>query len=142
MRMELGRRADYSVRAVLHLARHWESPGRQKAKEIAGAMGIPEKYIPQVLAALVRTGRVQSEPGPEGGYRLAIPPSQITLLDLIESIDGPIRSDQCILRGGVCAWADRCAIHETWASAQEALRSTLGDTTFADLAAVESTLGS
>jgi Rrf2 family transcriptional regulator, iron-sulfur cluster assembly transcription factor len=141
MRMQLGRRADYSVRAVLHLARHGGKPGRQKAKQISGAMGIPENYIPQVLAALVRTGTVESEPGPDGGYRLAVDPSRITLLQLIESIDGPVRSDECILRGGVCAWTNRCAIHETWSDAQDALRATLHDTTFADLTAARSDSG-
>lgn len=134
MKMELGRRADYSIRAVLHLARNWGGPGRQKARAIAVGMGIPEKYIPQVLAALVRTGLVESVPGPEGGYRLAVDPGDITLLALIEAVDGPISSEECILRGGVCAWEDRCAVHETWASAQRALRARLGETTFAELA--------
>lgn len=137
MRMELGRRADYSIRAILDLARSWETPGRRKAREIATEMGIPENYIPQVLAALVRTGLVDSEPGPEGGYRLAVDPGKISLLGLIESIDGPIASSECVLRGGVCSWGDRCAIHESWVSAQETLRERLRQTTFADLAAVE-----
>lgn len=134
MRMELGRRADYSVRAMLYLARHWGSPGRHKARAIATGMGIPEKYVPQVLAALVRTGLVDSEPGPDGGYRLAMSPGEITLLGVIEAVDGPISSEECILRGGTCAREDRCAVHETWASAQRALRARLGETTFAELA--------
>jgi Rrf2 family protein len=140
MRMQLGRKADYSIRAVLHLARHWATPGRRKGREIADDMGIPAKYLPQVMAALVRVGVVDSEPGPEGGYRLARPPADVNLLEMIESIEGPIESQECILRGGVCAWGDRCAIHETWAAAQDALRRRLGETTFADLAEVEARL--
>ncbi len=137
MRMQLGRQADYSIRAVLHLARRWGAPGRQKAKAIAADMAIPETYIPQVLAALVRTGMVDSAAGPDGGYRLALDPAEVTLLGVIEAIDGPISSSECILRGGACSWGDRCAIHESWAAAQEALRRRLAHTSFADLAAVE-----
>lgn len=140
MKMELGRRTDYSIRAVLHLARNWGGPGRQKARAIAVGMGIPEKYLPQVLAALVRTGLVESVPGPEGGYRLAVDPGDITLLALIEAVDGPISSEECILRGGGCARVDRCAVHDTWAEAQQAMRGRLADTRFDDLAAVEAHL--
>ncbi len=140
MKMELGRRADYSIRATLHLARSWDQPGRQKARAIASGTGIPVKYLPQVLAALVHTGLVESVPGPGGGYRLAFEPSRITLLGVIEGIDGPIASEECILRGGVCAWVDRCAVHDAWAEAQQAMRGRLAETTFDDLASVEAHL--
>jgi Rrf2 family protein len=140
MRMQLGRKADYAIRAVLHLARHWGTPGRRKGRQIAEDMGIPANYLPQVMAELVRVGVVDSETGPDGGYRLARAPAEVNLLELIESIDGAIESRECILRGGVCAWGDRCAIHETWAAAQEALRQRLGQTTFADLNEVEAQL--
>ncbi|MFP5331989.1 MAG: RrF2 family transcriptional regulator [Acidimicrobiia bacterium] len=140
MHLQLGKRADYSVRAILHLAMHWDSPGRQKARVIAEAMDIPDKYLPQVLAALARVGLVSSEPGPDGGYRLATDPASLTLLDVIEAVEGPIVSVECVLRGGPCHWRDRCAVHETWSQAQDALRARLDRTTFADLAAVEASL--
>jgi Rrf2 family protein len=140
MHMSLGKRADYAVRAVLDLARHWEAPDRRKSRQIADEMDIPAKYLPQVLATLVRAGLVDSISGPDGGYRLAAAPDGITLLRVIEAVDGPLASTECVLRGGPCHWDHRCAIHEPWAEAQEALRRRLGAATFADLANIDAAL--
>ena len=60
MQIVLGSRGDYSVRAVLHLARH---PGRQRRREISQVMDIPDKYLPQILARLVRAGIARSTLG-------------------------------------------------------------------------------
>lgn len=134
MQMRLGKRADYAVRAVLSLARTWR-PGQplRKARQIAGEMGIPEKYLPQLLAALVRAGFVESVTGPEGGYRLVDSPDRVTLLQVIEAVEGPLESTECVLRGGPCHWDDRCAIHEHWSGAQDAMRDHLHATTFASI---------
>lgn len=140
MRLELGKRADYSVRAVLYLARQWGEPGRRKSREISAAVDIPETYLPQVLATLVREGLVDSEPGPDGGYLLAVDPASVTLLRVIEASEGPIASSECVLRGGVCMKDDRCAVHDTWAQAQQALRQRLDQTNFSDLATIEDSL--
>lgn len=139
--MELGKRADYSVRAVLYLAMHWSESGRQKAKSIATSVSIPEKYLPQVMAPLVRAGIVDSGAGRDGGYVLARDPTNVTLLQVIEASDGPIQSTECVLRGGVCRRDDMCAVHETWVEAQTALRKRLDKTSFSQLAAIETALG-
>lgn len=140
MQMRLGKRTDYAIRAVLDLSRRRDANGRRKSRHIAEEMGIPENYLPQVLAALVHAGLVDSETGPDGGYRLAIPPDRLTLLQVIEAVEGPPTSAECVLRGGPCHWEDRCAIHERWAAAQDAMRGHLDDTTFADLAAADEAL--
>jgi Rrf2 family protein len=142
MQMSLGRRADYAVRAVLDMAKHWESTERRKSREIASEMGIPEKYLPQVLAALVRSGLVVSETGPDGGYRLAADPDSTTLLAVIEAVEGPLASRECVLRGGPCHWDIRCAIHESWSGAQDAMRDRLNETTFGYLVSVDDSLES
>lgn len=133
MRIALGRRGDYAVRAALHLARTHEQ-GRQKSSQIALAMDIPEKYLPQVLATLVRAGLVASVAGPQGGYRLAKEPASISLAQVIEAAEGPITSEECLVRGGACQLRDVCAVHETWASAQQSLVKQLGGTSLAQLA--------
>lgn len=140
MRLELGKRADYSIRAVLHLARHWGEPGRQKAKAISEAVSIPAAYLPQVLTTLVKEGIVSSDPGPNGGYVLAREPAKITLLQVVEASEGPIASTECVLRGGVCMRDNRCAVHDSWYGAQQALRDRLNRNNFAQLAAIESEL--
>lgn len=132
MRLELGRRTDYAIRAVLDLARH-DGP-RRKAREIVESMAIPESYVTHVMADLVRMGLVHSTTGPDGGYSLARPAGEMTLLQVIEAIDGPIRSTRCVLKGGPCRWDNGCAMHPAWSAAQEAMAERLGRTTFAELA--------
>jgi Rrf2 family protein len=133
MRIALGRRGDYSVRAVLDLARHYGS-GRRKTREIASAMGIPELYLPQLLASLVRTGVLTAVAGPDGGYTLSRHPQTITLLEVVESAEGPLRTGRCLLRDGPCDWDEVCPVHRSWSGAQDALVGELEDTTLWHLA--------
>ena len=132
MQASLGRKGDYSVRAVLDLARHHDD--RRKAREIAGQMDIPPRYLTQILANLVQQGLLDALAGPAGGYTLARPPRDITLLEVVEAAEGPIALEQCVLQGGPCEWEDSCPVHIPWARAQNALAAQLDATTFADLA--------
>ena len=131
MQIVLGSRGDYTVRAVLHLARH---PGRQRRRDISQAMDIPDKYLPQILAALVHAGIATSTVGRRGGYELARLPEAISLREVVEVAEGPIRSQKCVLRSGPCYWGDKCAIHDSWAAAEAALTDRLAATTFAEIA--------
>jgi Rrf2 family protein len=140
MQLELGRRADYAIRAVVDLARHHGNPTRRKAREIAEAMDIPRSFVPQILADLARVGIVDSVAGPNGGYTLARTPSQLSLLQVVEAIDGEITSTECVLRGGPCRWDDVCAVHIPWSRAQLALTEELGRTTFQEIADIDATL--
>lgn len=130
MKIELGQTGDYAVRSVLALAASGE---RQKAREIAAEMHLPEKFLPQVLGMLIRAGIVRSVAGPGGGYELARDPADISLLEVIEATEGPMRSRKCVLRGGPCALDGTCAVHDSWAEAQSALTAKLARTTFATL---------
>ncbi len=140
MRLELGRRADYAIRAAVDLARHAADGGRRKARDIAEAMEIPSSYVPQILAELVRAGLVSSEAGRSGGYVLARPPEQISLLDVVQSVDGEMVSTVCVLRGGPCRWDDMCAVHVPWARAQQAMLVSLGETSLGDLVEIDAAL--
>ncbi|MFA9443724.1 Rrf2 family transcriptional regulator [Egicoccus sp. AB-alg6-2] len=138
MKLTLGKRADYSVRAVLDLARH-HGDGRRTTRAIAAEMAIPVNYLPALLAELVRAGLVRSVAGRGGGYVLARAPEQVSLLEVIEvAEDEPTR--ECVLRGGPCRWQDACAVHEPLSEAREALRSSLAATSFADLVARDAAL--
>lgn len=139
MNVALGRRGDYAVRAVLHLARHY-GHGRRKARQIAEDMDIPATFVAQVLADLVRDNLVVSVAGPEGGYELARSPRDVNLREVVEAAEGPIGSTTCILRGGPCRWEDHCAVHEAWFDAQRALTGQLEATTFEALAATDEEL--
>jgi len=140
MQLELGRRADYAIRAAVDLARHAGDGGRRKARAIADVMEIPASYVPQILAELVRAGLVASVAGRGGGYTLARPPDEIDLLAVVQAVDGEMVSTVCVLRGGPCRWDDMCAVHVPWARAQQAMLDSLGETTLADLVEIDAAL--
>ncbi|MDX1622333.1 MAG: Rrf2 family transcriptional regulator [Nitriliruptorales bacterium] len=135
MQLELGKRADYAVRVILALARH--HPEQRKARQIADEMDIPRSYLARIMAQMVDAGLVRSQAGPAGGYRLNGAPATIPLLTVVEAADGPLRSTECVLRGGPCRWNGTCVVHEPWSEAQEALRARLAATNFAELAALD-----
>ena len=131
MRVALGRRGDYLVRAVLYLARH---PGRQRREDVGREMEIPVKYLPQLMAGAVDAGIVRSIAGRSGGYLLARDPADVSLLEVIEIAEGPVRSTHCALRGGACYWDDQCAMHAAWSGLEDLVVERLAGVTFADLA--------
>ena len=133
MKTILGRRGDYAIRSVLELSRH-HGDGRTKSREIAEAMSIPRKYLPQILAALVHAELLSASAGPDGGYELKRPPGDISLLDVIEAVEPAAELAQCVLRGGPCQYNGICAVHGHWLAAQVALSDRLSATTFAELA--------
>ena len=132
MKIALGRKGDYSVRAVLDLAKHYRK-GRRKTHQIALSMRIPDAYLARVLADLVRSGLISATAGPDGGYELRQPPSQINLLDVVEAAEGEVVLRKCLLRGIPCGDGGTCAVHEDWSEAQEAMLRRLRRTTFAQI---------
>lgn len=136
MQVTLDRRGDYSVRAVLDIARH-SGTGRRKARQIASVMDIPARYATQILADLVRHGLLTAVAGPDGGYSLARPPNEITLLDVVDAVEGPTLLDTCVLRGGPCDWTEVCPVHVTWWRAQTAFIDVLAGVTFAELVDID-----
>lgn len=138
MELSLGRRADYALRAALDLANHADD--RRKSREIGDGMDIPMTYLPQIMAQLVRAGLVDSFAGPRGGYVLARPAVAVSLLEVIEAVEGDPASTECILRGGPCHWDGICAMHVPWSRAQQAMLDRLGATTLAEVAAIDEAL--
>lgn len=140
MRLELGRRADYAIRAAVDLANHHGDGQRRKARAISEEMDIPASYVPQILAELVRAELAVSTAGRDGGYALAREPEQITLLEVVRSVEGEMISTSCVLRGGPCRWDDICAVHVPWAEAQYALLNSLGGVSLSDLVTIDMAL--
>ncbi len=103
-------------------------------------MQIPVSYVPQILAELVRAGIAASLAGRTGGYELALQPAEVSLLDLVQAVDGDVTSSSCVLRGGPCRWEDMCAVHVPWLHAQQALLGSLAGTTLAELVAIDARL--
>jgi Rrf2 family transcriptional regulator, iron-sulfur cluster assembly transcription factor len=127
MRLELTRRADYAVRAMLALAaRDGEivSGGR-----IAAAMGIPPRFIAQVMSDLSAAGLVAARTGRRGGYVLLRPPADVSMLAIVEAVEGDARRRTCVLRSVPCSPDGKCAVHDMFAAAQDALLDRLAAAT-------------
>jgi len=120
MRLELTRRGDYAVRAMLALAGH-DGEGWLSVARISAAMEIPERFLPRVMAELVRVGLVEGRLGRTGGYRLARPASSITLLDVIQAVEPDDGERTCVLRGGPCGRDGTCAVHGVFTDARGAM---------------------
>ena len=134
MRLELTRRADYAVRAVLELAAQDE---RLSVPELAVRQSIPVRFLPQVMQALVGAGLVVAQMGRRGGYLLARDPASITLLEVIEAVEGDARRKTCVLRGVPCGADGQCAVHPVFAAAQEKLLEALDAATLASIVAAD-----
>lgn len=100
---------------------------------IANEMSIPERFLPRVMRDLVRADLVAARTGRSGGYRLAMPAGQVTLLDVIDAVEPPDDDRRCVLRGIPCGLDGRCVVHDVFADAREAHRDRLGATALAML---------
>lgn len=133
VRLELTRRGDYAVRAMLALAAAAEAGGPISARRIATQMAIPTGFVPHVLQDLVAAGLVVARTGRLGGYRLARPAATISLLDVIAAVEGDARRQSCVLRGIPCGSDGYCAVHRVFAAGQDAMLAELANATLADV---------
>ena len=133
--MQLNQATDYAFRAVLHLSAL--PPGEKvTAQTIATAQEIPMRFLLKIMRSLTQAKIIKSFRGVEGGYALAKPPEKITLLDVIEAIEGPIRINRCLLDQSYCTkhWAPHCPVHYILEKIQNNLIQELADHNFAELA--------
>jgi Rrf2 family protein len=134
MDLQLTWRGDYAMRAASALARSWPSGEYRKIREVAAEMEIPLRYTPEILALLQRAGLAQARAGRSGGYILSRPPSEISLLEVIEASEGPLVSERCVMSGGPCHWQGTvCAVHPMLEAAGKALTDTLRRQTLASV---------
>lgn len=108
---------------------------RTSVSSIAADHRIPVRFLPSAMADLVAAGLVEGTTGRTGGYRLARAASTITLLDVIEAVEGDPRRTTCVLRGSPCLVSGACNVHAVFAAAQEALLERLAATTLAEIVA-------
>ncbi|HEX9856384.1 MAG TPA: Rrf2 family transcriptional regulator [Acidimicrobiia bacterium] len=139
MQLSLKRKGDYAVRAMISVGRHYGT-GLRQARQISAEMHIPYKTLTLILAGLVGEELLVATHGPNGGYRLARHPSDISLLDIVEAAEGPATFDHCVLRDGPCDWKETCPVHDTWARTQDALTRELASTSLAEVAAIDAAI--
>jgi len=127
------RSAEYAIRAFVHLA---ELPTGEyaMAKDIAAEAGIPAHFLAKLLQQLARDGFLKSSKGPRGGFRLSQPAEEISMLRIVEAIDGAGRYDRCIGGSAECNDRAACGMHDSWMLLRSRIIDYLGGTSVADLA--------
>lgn len=140
MRVTLGLRGDYAVRAMLALAEHEstapagdEGLALLSAGRIAERMRIPQRFVAHVLGDLGRAGLVVGATGRRGGYRLALPADRIDLLQIVDAAEPAGAPPRCVLRGIPCDPTGRCAVHDAFSGATAAVRLELAATRLSSL---------
>lgn len=131
--LKLTKKADYGLIALRHLSRQ---EGTASAKDIADLYRIPLPLLSKVLQTLVRNGLLSSEQGAAGGYRLARDPQDITALEVIRSIDGPIILTHCFTEHSKhteCDQSNGCPVREPLRKVHEGIQNLLTSITVADL---------
>lgn len=133
--MQITRQADYALRAMLFLARHdlkrdevnWTTATTSR---VAQEQKIPPSFLAKIISQLSIAGLIRTSRGAKGGIELAHKPEKISLLDVVEAIDGPIMLNECTSDSSLCLFGDTCPIHEVWCTTQAEMVRKLKETTF------------
>lgn len=131
--MQITRQADYALRAMLYLARlkDQDDPKAKAAtSKIAKDQEIPPSFLAKIISQLSIAGLIHTSRGAHGGVSLAKEPKDISLLDVVEAIDGPISLNECVQDPSVCSFGDNCPIHDVWCEAKSELVRKLRASTF------------
>jgi len=129
---KLSKKADYALIAVKHLATRREEHACS-AGEIAEEYGISGTLMAKVLQRLAREGLVQARHGATGGYQLTRDPAQMSALEVISAIDGPVLITSCVTNHGNCETTSRCSIREPLRRVNESILQVLSTVTIAQL---------
>ena len=133
--MRIRRQADYATRAISYLAS--AEKGKYVAtSQVANEQQIPPAFLAKIILQLSIAGLIKTSRGARGGITLARDAEQITLLDVLQAIDGPIQLNVCVEDQGDCAFEGNCPLQSVWCDIQNELTSKLRNTNFTQLIAV------
>lgn len=131
--MQITRASDYAVRVMIHLAGLPPS-STVRQSELSKATEVSGHFLSKVLQQLVRARLIRSQRGSGGGYALAISATNVSLLDVVQAMEGPVRLNQCVEEGPSCSRKSWCPAHTVWAEAQSAVVTVLQAASMASLA--------
>jgi Rrf2 family protein len=127
--MQITHQADYGVRAVRYLARQGANQ-RVATSTVAREMQIPPSFLAKIVGQLSIAGLVRTTRGAHGGIHLAREPKDISMLDVVQAIDGPIKLNECVGKTSDCNVKDDCLVHPIWQEVQDSLVDRLRATRF------------
>ncbi len=133
MCMQITREGDYGIRSVLFLSRQ---PFKKISfvNEISEEYKIPRSFLAKILQKLVKAKIVRSYRGVKGGFSLARQAREISLLDVLEALEGEMHLNVCLMDKRKCTFSKQCPVSPVWATVQARVTDILKKTNFDDLA--------
>ena len=128
----LRRNTDYALLAMVHLAAHWKQ-GPASVRKLASQENISYPLVRKLMQKLCNCGLVESSMGSKGGFSLSRQPSEINLLEIIETIQGPLRLNRCLLGRDICYRQKGCPISPKLVKLQKYMKDYLHGITLEDL---------
>jgi len=131
--MELTRKGEYAVRGIVYLATR---PLDQVCllSEIASAVDVPQTFLAKIFQQFSKIGLVRSYRGTGGGFVLGRSPESISLLEVVEAVEGPIAPNRCVIAEGQCDRVAGCNVHPIWVNVQQQTRAILANVSLLELA--------
>jgi len=127
----------YGIRAVIYLASKPRSGGKTGIKKISGDLNLPAPFLSKILQQLAKQKILSSSKGPHGGFSLLKEPRDITLLDIVNTIDGKDVFTNCIMHNGSCQGVigekKLCPLHKDYEKTRSELIKLFGESTISDL---------
>lgn len=130
--MQITRQADYALRAMIYLSK-LEQNERAATSLIAEEQKIPPSFLAKIISQLSIAGLIHTSRGARGGVSLARSPEKISILEVVEAIDGPLTLNECVHSPDGCPFGEDCPIRPVWCEVQADLVERLRKTTFASL---------
>jgi Rrf2 family protein len=131
--LQISRKSDYAIRGMVYLA----SQPLDKISllgDIAIEMEIPQTFLSKIFQQFNKFGLVKSYRGAGGGFQLGRPAGEITLLEIVEAVEGKIVPNRCIMAEGICGRDVTCTVHPVWKNIQKSMRDILSRVTLKHLA--------
>lgn len=126
--MKFSTRSEYGLRTMVELARHFGA-GPYSLAEVAKKEKISLAYLERIIAFLKRKNLVKASRGKTGGYELIKSPSEVNIGEIVETLEGPIKDENCVL----CRRRIDCGTKIVWQKVQKSLKETLNKLTLEDL---------
>ena len=131
--LQVSRKIDYALRAVIHLANEEVSDRACSVTEIAARERIPRQFLEKIVQELIHKGLVRSRRGPRGGYVLARAAEEVTFRDVIEAVEGPIALNACVGDHADCFLIGACGMQRVWQEGQRRVLELFEKTSIADV---------